>query len=151
MNVLTLLRRDHSTVKSLFDMFDRMSTSDHDKKAELFVQIRRELQVHSRAEEQIFYPALKAVNGGGQRLAFQAMKEHQDIDDLLTQISRLKPSSKTFDEKLETLMDSLDLHIEGEEGEIFRFAEENCSAQELEELGNQIEERKRFLDHEMAA
>jgi len=151
MNVLELLKRDHSTVKGLFGMLEQMDSLDHERKAELFEQIRRELQLHSRAEEQIFYPALKGVNAGGERLAFQAMKAHQNIDQLVTQISRLKPSNKTFDEKLEELSASVDAHLEEEEGEIFQFAEKNCSAQELEELGNEIEERKRFLDHEMAA
>ena len=151
MNVLELLRRDHSTVKSLFEMFDQINASDYEGKAELLAQIRRELQLHSRAEEQVFYPALKAVDTGGQPLAFHAAKAHQNIDELLTQISRLKPSNKIFDEKLEALQDSVDFHIEEEEGEIFQFAAENCSEQELEQLGNEIEERKRFLDREMAA
>ena len=151
MNVLELLRTDHSTVKGLFGMLEQINALDHARKTELFEQIRRELQLHSRAEEQIFYPALKAVNAGGERLAFQAMKEHQVIDELVSQISRLKPSNRIFDEKLEELSASVDAHLEEEEGEIFQFAEENCSAQELEELGNEIEERKRFLDHEMAA
>jgi hemerythrin superfamily protein len=151
MNVLELLKKDHSTVKSLFAMFDQLNASDHEKKAELFAQIRRELQLHSRAEQQIFYPAIKAVDSSGQRLAFDAAKEHQNIDELLVQISRLKPSNKTFDEKLEILLASVDSHVEQEEGEIFQFAEENCSEQQLEEMGDEIEERKRFLDHEMAA
>ena len=151
MNVLELLRRDHSTVKNLFEKFDQINASDYEGKAELLAQIRRELQLHSRAEEQVFYPARKAVDTGGQRLAFHAAKAHHDIDELLTQISRLKPSNKIFDEMLETLLTSVDFHIEEEEREIFQFAAENCSEQELEELGNEIEQRKRFLDHEMAA
>ena len=151
MDALTLLRKDHSAVKLLFSKFDRISKTDHDRRSELFAQIRRELQLHSRAEEQIFYPALKALNGAGQRLASQALKEHEEIDTLLIQISRLKPSDKNFDDNFEMLLESMEYHVEEEEGEIFQFAEENCSAQELEELGNQIEQRRRFLDREMAA
>jgi hemerythrin superfamily protein len=151
MNVLNLLKKDHSTVKSLFSKFDRMGKSSHEKKGELFGQIKRELQIHSRAEEELFYPALKAFNGDGRRLVSEALKEHKDVDELLTQISRLKPTDKNFDEKMETLIENVDHHFEEEEGEIFRFAEENCSEEQLEQLGLQIEERKTKLDQQMAA
>ena len=42
-------------------------------------------------------------------------------------------------------------HIVEEEGEIFRFAEKNCSEEQLEDLGREIEERKTTLDQQMAA
>jgi hemerythrin superfamily protein len=151
MYVLKLLKKDHSTLQSLFSKFDRSGKSSHEKRGELFVQIRRELQIHSRAEEEIFYPALKALNDDGRRLVSEALKEHKDIDGLLTQISRLKPTDKNFDEKMETLIENVDHHVEEEEGEIFRFAEENCSEEQLEQLGQQIEERKKRLDQQMAA
>jgi hemerythrin superfamily protein len=151
MYVLKLLKKDHSTVQSLFSKFDRSGKSSHEKRGELFAQIRRELQIHSRAEEEIFYPALKALNDDGRRLVSEALKEHKGIDELLTQISRLKPTNKHFDEKMETLIENVDHHVEEEEGEIFRFAEENCSEEQLEELGRQIEERKKSLDQQMAA
>jgi len=151
MYVLKLLKKDHSTMQSLFSKFDRSGKSSHEKKGELFVQIRRELQIHSRAEQEIFYPALKALSDDGRRLVSEAVKEHKDIDELLTQISRLKPTDKNFDEKMETLIENVDHHVEEEEGEIFRFAEENCSEEQLEQLGQEIEERKKSLDHQMAA
>src|SRR5438270_3641378 len=116
MNVLKLLKKDHSTVQSLFGKFDRTGKSAHDKKVELFAQIRREVQLHSRAEEEIFYPALKALDGKGRSLVSEALKEHKGVDELLTQISRLKPADKNFDEKMETLIETLDHHIEEEEG-----------------------------------
>ena len=151
MNAIELLRNDHSLVKSLFSKFDRAAKTDHQAKYDAFVQIRRELQVHSRAEEQIFYPAVKATNGEGQRLISNAVQEHGRIDLLLTEISRLKPTDSRFDENVETLMENVDHHVEEEEGEIFQFAEENFSEQQLGELGQQIERRKHSLDQEMAA
>jgi len=151
MNVLKLLKEDHSKVKSLFDEFNRTGKSSHERKSELFEKVRRELKLHSRAEEEIFYPALKALNGDGRRLVSAALKEHRDVDELLTQISRLKPGDKNFDDKVETLIENVDDHVLEEEGEIFRFAEGNCSEDQLEELGQQIEDRKKTLGQQMAA
>jgi hemerythrin superfamily protein len=152
MNVLKILKKDHSTVRSLFNKYDRTGKSSFEKRFELFELIRRELQVHSRAEEEIFYPAIKAKNGTeSRRLVTQALKEHKDVDELLTQISRLKPSDKNFDEKMETLFENVDHHVEEEEREIFQFVEENCSEEELNDIGMQIEERKKAIDRQLAA
>ena len=151
MNVLKLLKKDHSEVESLFTKFDRLARTAHDKRGELVTRVRRRLQVHSQAEQEILYPALKALNGEGRRLVSQATKEHREIEELLAQVSRLKPSDRNFDEKFETLIENVDHHLQEEEGEIFQFAEKNCSEQQLEDLGRKVEERKRILDQEMAA
>jgi hemerythrin superfamily protein len=151
MNALQVLTTDHANVKRLFSEFDNSSKTDYEMKIELLNQTRRELQIHSQAEEQIFYPALKALNGDGARLVTEAIKDHRGIDQLLMQLSRLKPREQRFDEKFEALIEAVDHHVEREEGEIFRFAEENCSEQELEELGHEIERRKRSLDQQLAA
>src|SRR5262249_28296641 len=147
-----LLRKDHSVVRSLFSRFEKMGKSAYDEKEELFIQIRRELQIHSRVEQEIFYPALKALNSTeGRRLVADALREHKEVDQLLHQISRLRSTDKNFEEKIEILFEQVDNHLEEEEGEIFRFAEENCSEEELNEMGRQIEDRKRVLDRQLAA
>jgi hemerythrin superfamily protein len=151
MNALVLLKKDHSTVESLFRKFDRTPKTAHERKSELFFQIRREIQLHSKAEEEVFYAALKALNGEGRRMISEALREHRDIDQLLIQISRLKPSDRNFDEKMEVLIENVEHHLAEEEGEIFTFAKENCSDEELVELGEQIEERKKTLDQRLAA
>ena len=151
MNVLKLLREDHSKMQNLFEKFDLIGNFSYEKKGELFEKIRRELQIHSRAEEEVFYPAIKAFNGDGRRLVSEALKDHRDVDELLTRISRLKTADKNFDIKMEELIENVDHHVAEEEGEIFRFAEENCSEDQLEDLGRQIENRKKTLDRLMAA
>jgi len=152
MNVLKLIKKDHSDVQSLFNKFEKTARSAHEKREELFEQIRRELQIHSRAEEEIFYPFLKALNGNsGRNLVSEALKEHKEIDELLTQISRLQPSDKNFDEKVETLFENVEHHIQEEEREIFQFAEEKCSEEQLENLGREVAERKKILDRQLAA
>jgi hemerythrin superfamily protein len=151
MHALNLLEKDHSTVQGLFERLDQTDGSAYEKRNELFAQLRRELQLHLKSEEEIFYPALKAFNGPGRDLVSEALKQHRDIDQLLTQISRLKPSDKNYDEKIEMLIETVDHHVAEIEGEIFRFAKENCSPEQLEDIGGQIEERKKTLDRQMAA
>src|SRR5215471_12436141 len=102
MQAIKVLRKDHSTVRSLFDKLERTAKSSHEKKNDLFEQIRRELQLHMRAEEEIFYPALKAFDGEGCCMVAEAFKEHRDIDQFLTQISHLNPNDKNYNNKVET-------------------------------------------------
>lgn len=152
MNVLQLLKKDHSNVKSLFSKFDRTGKSSSDKKDEIFDEVRRELQIHSKAEEEIFYPAIKAIHdNAGRNFVSEALREHKEVDELLTQLSRLKASDKHFDEKMETLIESVENHIEEEEGEIFGFVQENISTEQQEDLGLQLEERKKTIDRQLAA
>jgi hemerythrin superfamily protein len=151
MNVLKLLKEDHSKVQNLFEKLDPIGKVSYEKKGELFEKIRRELQIHSRAEEEIFYPAIKAFNGDGRTLVLEALEDHENVDELLTQVSRLKTSDKNFEIKMEELIENVDHHVAEEEREIFRFAEENCSEDQLEDLGRQIQNRKKTLDHLMAA
>lgn len=151
MNVLKVLKKDHATVRNLFNQFDRTGKSAFEKKLALFERIRFELTVHARAEEEIFYPALKAINGRGRTLVIVALREHREMDELLTRISRLKPESASFAEKMEALMETVDRHVEEKEREIFQFAQENCPEGQLEQLGSEIEERKKFLERQLAA
>jgi hemerythrin superfamily protein len=152
MNALNILKKDHSTVRSLFNKYSRAGKASHEKKLEIFEQMRRELQIHTRAEQEIFYPAIKAMNGTESRkLMTDALNEHKQVDELLTQISRLKPSDTNFDESIETLFEYVDHHIEHEEGEIFQFVAENYSEEELSDIGKQIEERKITLGRQLAA
>ena len=49
------------------------------------------------------------------------------------------------------MFENVDHHVDEEEGEIFQFVEENGSEEELNELGTQIEERKKVFDWQLAA
>jgi hemerythrin superfamily protein len=73
------------------------------------------------------------------------------VDELLTEIAKLKPRDKAFGEKMEALMEMVDHHVEVEEGRIFQFAEENCPEDQLERMAEEIEARKKILERQWAA
>src|SRR6185369_5241628 len=61
-----LLRGDHATVKQLFRRFERAGDRAHETKQKLFEQIKQELELHTKIEEEIFYPAVEnEVSGSG--------------------------------------------------------------------------------------
>src|SRR5262245_18596571 len=151
MDVLSLLKVDHDTVKDLFSRFENTTKTDYKEKQQLFERIRHELCVHSKAEEQVFYPAVKAFNGDGRELVAQATREHKDIDDLFTQISRMEPHVEEYVERVQALREDVEYHIDGEEGQIFQFAKENCPREQLDQLAAEVEQRKAALLRQPAA
>jgi len=150
MNVIPLLKKDHDRVKALFEQFKKAGKLSYLRKAEIFEEVRRELLLHSQAEEEIFYPAMNAINGG-RALIGEELKEHKELNELLTQISRLKPEDARFVDRFETLIIRVDHHVHEEEGQIFQFAEENCPPEQLQTLGFEVEKRKRARERQMAA
>jgi hemerythrin superfamily protein len=151
MDVLIVLKQDHDTIRDLFSKFESAPRMAYDKKAAIFEQIRLEVTIHSRAEEEIFYPALKAFDGEGRKLVTKALQEHKDVEQLLTQISRMNSGDEKFDDKVLALIEDVDHHIVEEEGKIFQFAKENCPAEQLDQMAIDIEKRKRALERQLAA
>ncbi len=151
MDVLSLLKKDHDTVKSLFAKFESAGKNAHQMKRELFEQIRRDLFVHSRAEEEIFYAAIKARSGPGRKLVSEASREHREIDELLRRTAHLKVEVPQFGDRFAALMEDVEHHIDEEEGPVFQFAKESFPAEQLVEMATDIEERKKALGRRLAA
>jgi hemerythrin superfamily protein len=151
MSVLEVLKKDHSTVKRLFDEFESAGKTAFEKKAELFDKLRQEIFLHSKAEEEIFYPALKVLSDEGRELVSHAVKDHHDVDESLTQISRINTRDERFDERVFSLREDVEHHIDVEEGEIFQFATKNCPEEQLEEMAVEIQNRKKALERQWAA
>jgi hemerythrin superfamily protein len=115
----SLLREDHQKVKKLFTAFEKIDEDDVEKKAELFDEIRTELTIHARIEEEIFY---QAIEGSGDREAVELVKksreEHRLVKKLLEELSET-PDSGDFEAKLQVLKENVLLHVEQEQENIF--------------------------------
>lgn len=136
MKATELLIEDHKTVKDL--ILELKSAKD---KGDLLVRLENEIQLHTQSEEQIFYPAMREYDN---ELVEHSIEEHQQVDQILTDLVGLTGKDKNFKKKLSELEKALDDHIEEEEGKLFPEAEENLGDQ-LDQLGEQIENLKRDL------
>ena len=147
MKVTVLLRNDHEALKVLFDKFKKSSASrNQNGKKDLFNEIRRELLIHSQMEQEIFYPALSSTSSNhAVDLVSTAEQEHKDVEKLLEEIRAMSGSEKNFDAKVGQLIDQVERHIEIEESEVFDEARKNLPEFRLEELGLEMEDRKKIL------
>jgi hemerythrin superfamily protein len=146
MKVTVLLRNDHDALKALFSKFSKPSARHQNGKKELFDEIRREILVHSQMEEEIFYPALSGTaSSEAGTLVAKAEQQHHAVEKLLQELSGMNASDKNFETKMTLLIDSVVEHIEMEEEEIFDEARKNLPEYRLEELGLEMEDRRKIL------
>jgi hemerythrin-like domain-containing protein len=148
MKVTVLLRNEHETVKSLFAELKKANGRNQNGKQVLFDEIRREIRLHAQMETEIFYPALASTPSSiSGNLVTSAEKEHRAIEELLDSID---VHDKNFDTKTQELFDAVSRHIEMEEEQIFDEARKTLPEYRLEELGLEMEDRRKILER-MAA
>ena len=138
-NPVELLKADHRKVKQLFSQFESAGEA---QKADIFQQIAKELQVHTKVEEEIFYPAVKKMDSD---MALEAAEEHNIVDWIIAQMKKLSPSDENYDAKFTTLKENVEHHIEEEEKEMFPEAEEKVPANQMAEIGKKMMARKEAL------
>jgi hemerythrin superfamily protein len=147
-NAIDLLMKDHETVQGLFAQFER-AREDARKKEMLFEKIRDELQVHTKIEEEIFYPAVAEM--GTDRAEDDIERCHDDhevVDELLNELQSLSPDDSDFDDRMTDLIKAVRKHIELEQGEVFKEARSGLGEEKIEELGRDMEQLKRALKQE---
>ncbi len=145
MNAVAMLKQDHQRVKDLFETFEGTGDRAFRQKQEIAEQVFHELEVHTKLEEEIFYPAVQARGGKeGEELVAESEQEHHVVDVLMREMRKLDPKDEEWEAKFQVLMENVQHHIEEEEGEMFPMAQEKLG-DTLNSLGTKMEERKQEL------
>ncbi|SHG66335.1 Hemerythrin HHE cation binding domain-containing protein [Massilia sp. CF038] len=139
-DAITLLTEDHENVKALFEKYEGLGDRAHASKKKLATEICTELTKHATAEEEIFYPAVRAAGKDKEDMVDEAVVEHASAKDLIAQIMEMEATEDLFDAKVKVLSELIEHHVEEEENEMFKKARD--AKLDLEMLGQQIAERK---------
>ena len=146
MNPIELLKNDHDEVEELFEKYEKAGDNADATKRALFEQIREALTIHMDIEETIFYPAVKAIRSEEIKDEVrEADEEHHVVKILLGELGKMSPSDEQFDAKMTVLKENVEHHVEEEEGELLPDAKKRLSDELLEQLGDEMEERKENL------
>lgn len=147
-DALALLKADHETVNELVEKYEKgKDRLDEEKKSELAHKICEELTIHTRIEEEIFYPALREASDEAEDSLNEAAVEHASIKNLIEQVQEDSPESEEFDAKVKVIGEYVKHHVKEEQGTIFPMARE--ADLDLKELGEQLAARKSELKGEM--
>lgn len=136
-----VLKKDHQKVISLIDELeaadDQVGTDP--TYTETFNHLNELLNMHTRIEEEVFYPAMKEFDES-RDLVREFQKEHKEVVQMLSQLSTMAPNVEQFQEVLSDLRESIEQHVDAEENELFPIAEELCGQSKLQEMGRRMQE-----------
>lgn len=146
MDIYTLLKKDHHTVKSVFQELEETTSRAVKKREHLFAELNMELTVHALAEEKYLYPLLKEADESHE-LALEAVEEHKVVKRLLKELEAGDKGTDEWLAKLKVLKENVEHHVEEEEGELFKKAKQVIEPDVAEQLAKEVEAYKEEQIH----
>jgi hemerythrin-like domain-containing protein len=141
MDAIALLKDDHDRVKKMLAEGEDTTERAVKTRSELMLTLKREMMVHERIEEEIFYPALKE-HPKAKEIVLEGYEEHHVVDEIMGELEATDVSDETWGAKFKVMKENIEHHIEEEEGEMFKNARQVFDRQELEDLGARMAELK---------
>jgi hemerythrin superfamily protein len=145
--VVTLIKEDH---KELEAVFKQLEAQKGDVRA-LLMKVAELLVPHSKAEEEVVYPAIKSTAPTEASDVDDGLAEHHHVEETLTQLLGMDPDEPGADGLIAAMIGEVRHHVEEEEQMILpKFAEEASNPQ-LTELGEQFTAAKKKYLAELRA
>ena len=146
MDSLMLLTADHNRVRGLFTRFrDAQEKDDVDAMRALAEQIISELEVHTRIEEEIFYPEVRQGSGELDETVAEGIEEHHVVDVLIDEVRQLTPGGEAWVAKMTVMMENVEHHASEEEDEMFPDVRGVLDEAALADQARRLEARKAEL------
>jgi hypothetical protein len=137
-HAIAILKKNHDTVKGLFDDFEKAEKASGKEK--IIDQVVAALKIHAVIEEEIFYPTVRAHVGS--KVMNEADEEHNVARVLIAELDR-GANNDHRDAKFTVLAESVRHHITEEENEMLPKAKELDI--DFEALGQRMLDRKKQL------
>jgi hypothetical protein len=145
-DVIALLKEDHANVRELLGKLVEGKSRAQKSRQQLFAKIEMELELHSRVEEEIVYPAfLEIVERSERHLFFEAKEEHALVRRVMDEMDAGSPEDEEFSARAKVLLDLVEHHAKEEEREMFPLLKAETEPERLREMGAEIETRKQEL------
>ena len=138
-SVTEMLMEDHKEVNALFASYEG---SEGERRDRLVHEIIESLTKHTRIEEQILYPFIRAEVPDGDQLMDEAEHEHQQAKEAIARLKDLSPDEPAFDEAFQSLRDGVQHHVQEEESEVLPKLTEAADDAALVELGRRLAQAK---------
>lgn len=135
--VTNMIRLDHTHVFSTFHQY-KESAPRRVKKG-LVLTICTALEIHAQLEEEVFYPALRAVTDD--EVLLESPAEHAEMRRLIALLRRMEPEARDYSSTLMALMREVIHHVADEETVLLPMAEDLLHDQ-LGSLGVQMTKRR---------
>ncbi|MGH7314323.1 MAG: hemerythrin domain-containing protein [Candidatus Rokuibacteriota bacterium] len=136
MDPIKLLTKQHREVEALFK---RVEKSEHPAESkQLLGQIKQSLELHTRLEEEMFYPAVRGLETKkAEEMILEAYEEHHVVKLVLAELPKVDPEDERFHAKMTVLQELIEHHVDEEEKEMFKLAKK-LGEEELEAIGERM-------------
>jgi hypothetical protein len=134
--IYDILHKEHETVQGILDKIDE--TDGGAARSKLLEQLKANLLPHMHAEEQVFYKPLRGGEDETRETALDATEEHRAARHVLQELERLSPDGELWKARFHVLKESIEHHVEEEEGEVFKTSKSEFSTEEAVEIGRQF-------------
>jgi iron-sulfur cluster repair protein YtfE (RIC family) len=136
-----ILKQDHRDAMNLIELLENAEDNDADDNRETFGRLRDALMLHMQEEEEIYYPALAALEDFTDDVE-DNVADHEMVKDNLAEMSGLEPTSGEFQDLLAETKTAIEMHVTKEEDDIFPESIEQLGEDRIAELGDEIEQLK---------
>ncbi|MCC2642224.1 MAG: hemerythrin [Nitrospira sp.] len=148
MDFVTLLRRDHEKVSSLFHQIQGgFGTPDTPERHQLFRRLKKELELHAAVEDLHVYRVFQQAEPTRDD-AHEALEAHRKIKILLDDLEAAPAYDHTWIPRFQELHKLVEQHVAAEENEMFPKTVTVMTPQEAEELGVTVETAKQAISRD---
>lgn len=134
---------DHDVARKLIKEIMKLNSNAKEERASLFNQLKEELLAHAEAEEKSLYSEMSTRSSKELKdKAEHGKEEHNEIEELLKELTNYKESGEKWVEKFKELKESLEHHMDEEEKEIFNATKEVFDKSTEEALGEKMKDQK---------
>ena len=137
-DAVKLLEKDHRRFEKLMEEGEETTPRAYRRRRGVLATLAAEIAAHEKKEEKVLYPALKR-HPESRDIVLEGYQEHHVADVLVTELKNMNPTDERWGAKFKVLKESLEHHIEEEEGHMFRTARSVLGRDRLEELGRRMQ------------
>ena len=142
MDALDLIKRDHKRLRKLLE---ETLDAEGAEREERLDHLRTELVAHERMEEEVLYPRLRDEKKAHETV-LEGYEEHHVADVLLDELLDVPPETDLWKAKVKVLKENVEHHMDEEEDELFKGARAVLDREELNRLGERMEQIKRSAE-----
>jgi hemerythrin superfamily protein len=135
-SVLVRQKRDHIELDRLLKAIDK---ADGQERQELINSLCKLVFPHAFAEESVLWPVVRAELSDGEELTLQIEREHQEINELFTELEKIDPDSPEHRTLFDRIAEVLREDVRDEEDVLLPKLQDKISAEQLKRLGVQWE------------
>ncbi|TFV55826.1 hemerythrin domain-containing protein [Mycobacterium sp. PS03-16] len=131
-SVLTRQKRDHIELDRLLH---RIDASSGDERRGYLTDLCRLVFPHAFAEESVLWPAIRKLVPRGEALTLEIEQEHQEINELFTELEKLPPADPRHQELWGRIKSLLREDVRDEEDRLLPLLQDVADRRTLVQLG----------------